>query len=66
MKTLILDALLVITLGLMIWQNYQLRERLDDYAAEIHKQYDDKFACEHQLSLCQQGLYLCSEDPQGK
>jgi hypothetical protein len=37
MKTLILDALLVIMLGLMIWQNLHLRAQLMDYDEELHR-----------------------------
>ena len=68
MKTIfiVLDALLVITLGLMIWQNYHLRAQILHYAGEIHQQYEDKAACEHELSLERQSRFVCPEDPQGK
>jgi hypothetical protein len=66
MKTHILDALLVMTLGLVIWQNFHLRAQLIDDAGEIQRLYDEKSAYEHQLSICQQGLDPWLQDNQGK
>jgi hypothetical protein len=72
MKSLhvVLDVLLVLALGLMIWQNHHLRTQDSDlltgYAEELNRLSNKQSGCETQLRACYMDLDAIELNGEGK